>query len=74
MKPTWVVQSNLGKTDDIEAIGHACVGLDQGYLPVKAIPFSDEVPHVDVEGPVIFYGATRFVTTALKSGKWAPCA
>lgn len=73
-KPLWVVQSNLGKEDDLVAMRAAFGSIGLQHLEVKVIPFSDELPDVPTDRPCIFYGATGFVYKAWKSGRWQPCA
>jgi len=71
---TWVVQNNLGKSDDVTRMAVACARLGVGCLPVRVIPFDPTPPDISLPGPVIFYGATGFVNTAHASGRWEPCA
>lgn len=74
MKPTWIVQSNLGKSGDVDEIARTCVRLGVGFLPVKAIPFDPNPPEIYLPGPVCFYGATNFVAVANRAGRWQPGA
>jgi hypothetical protein len=71
MTLTWILQSNLSRTgvDQIEA---ACAALGVPSLRVMARPFDPHPPDVQVDGPAIFYGATNFVTTIHRSGRWHP--
>lgn len=70
----WVVQSNLGNTQDIATIEQACAELGLACTLVKAIPFSTELPDIPSTQPTIFYGSTNFVTNAHRSKQWQPCA
>jgi hypothetical protein len=70
----WVVQSNLGSSKDINAIQEACEELGLPCMPVIAIPFSDELPDVPNDRPVVFYGSSNFVTNVYRSGRWQPGA
>ncbi len=71
---TWIVQGNLGGRKDVEAIEAACRRLDRGFVEVEAIPFSDELPQVEIDGPAICYGSALFVAAALRQGRWRPGA
>ena len=73
MTVRWVVQTNLGKhySEDLE---RACANLGLPFIPVQAIPFSDELPDIDSSEPTVFYGATRWITNIYNSQKWVPGA
>lgn len=70
--PLWVVQSNLGSSKDINAIQQACQELGLPCMPVRAIPFSDELPDVPNDRLVVFYGSSNFVTSVHRSRRWQP--
>jgi len=69
--PLWIVQKNLG---DQTALMAALDAEDIPHRDIIHIPFSNELPDVEWNGPVICYGATRFITTALAAGRWKPGA
>lgn len=68
----WVCQNNLGSADDVEAIGRACAEQGHEFVPIKVIPFSDEIPGVSQDEPTVFYGAVRWISKIYESGKWEP--
>lgn len=70
----WVIQSNLGKEEDIQDLYNAV--WSEGYRArlEKAIPFSEEVPDVPNDQRVIFYGATNWINEIYKRDKWYPGA
>jgi hypothetical protein len=71
MKALWVVQKNLGNVDDLlQALDHEKVQ----HKDVDVIPFSDDLPDVVHDGPVLFYGATGFITKVWMSRRWVPGA
>lgn len=70
----WLVQSNLGSTRAIEDLSAAFAALGQPHALVTAIPFSDELPEVEVRSPVVAYGATGWITRIATSGVFAPGA
>lgn len=69
--PLWIVQKNLG---DQSALMAALDAEDIAHQDIRHIPFSDELPDVEWEGPVICYGATRFITNVAAAGRWRPGA
>jgi hypothetical protein len=74
MSIRWVIQNNLGSSGETERLVSACSDSGVGVRMVKVIPFSDELPDVPEDLPTIFYGATNFINTVWKSGKWRPAA
>lgn len=76
MTLTWVVQSNLGSSSDVDVIRQACDRLGLHCRPIAAIPFDTNLPEAmyDIENPVIVYGATGFVTLVHSSRRWTPGA
>jgi hypothetical protein len=71
-EPVWVVQSNLGSSADFERIRCACEELGLPFIPVAAIPFSEDLPDIPTEPLTIFYGSSNFVTNVHRSGRWRP--
>ena len=61
MRPTWVLQTNLGNPAHLRQMTEACARLGLPVIETQAIPFSDELPAVPVDRPTLFYGATRFI-------------
>lgn len=75
MTPTlWMVQADLGNDATHDAIQRACERNGLPFLSVDSIPFSDDLPDVEYVGPVLAYGATRFINNVVRSGKWTPGA
>lgn len=70
---TWVIQSNLSKSGS-EQLFEACQTLGIPSRKIEVQPFDPEPPTLDMEGSVIFYGATNFITTIHRSRKWSPGA
>jgi hypothetical protein len=66
----WVVQTNLGKESDVEAIRVACKTYGIDYYPVVSIPFSDDLPDVPTDQPLQFYGSCNFIKKIEESGRW----
>ena len=71
MSVRWVVQTNLGKSYS-EDLYNACQNVGVEFVPTIAIPFSDELPDVPNDKPVIFYGATNWINNIYKNNKWKP--
>jgi hypothetical protein len=71
-KMKWVIQSNLGNTDDTNKIGTICAKYGYSFEYVKAIPFSTDIPDIDNDLPTVFYGATNFINNIYLSKKWNP--
>lgn len=75
MTPTlWMVQENLGNTTTHDAIKRACERNGLPFRSITSIPFSDDLPDVEYAGPVLAYGATRFINNVVRSGRWKPGA
>ncbi len=70
----WVVQTNLGSSDTHEVIRTACERNGLLFQGVKIIPFSDDLPDVRYDGPVLAYGSTRFIRNVAASKAWSPGA
>lgn len=71
MSVIWVVQNNLSRSGS-DVLNNACTTLDIPIQLISVIPFDPESPQIEVEGLVIFYGATNFINVVHKSGKWKP--
>jgi hypothetical protein len=72
MRPRWIVQTNLGSAADVEQLRQACAAQGLPFVGVAAIPFSDELPAVEGEGPAVLYGSTRFVQRMAAGGRFWP--
>lgn len=75
MKPVlWFVQTNLGNAATPEAIRAACERNGLLFRGITRRPFSDDLPDLDYAGPVMAYGATRFIKSLVDSARWTPGA
>ena len=72
MSVKWVIQNNLGSSEDIGRLVNSCDELSLPFELVKAIPFSEELPDIDTDQATMFYGSTNFVTNIFDSGRWQP--
>ena len=70
----WVIQRNLGRTDDHGRIVEAVSSVGSDPIEVDVIPFSDDLPDVPGHRPTVFYGATGFVNSVITRGSWTPGA
>lgn len=77
MTIAWVCQSNLGGDDispmgkDVDKIREVCLEKGYVFVPVTIIPFSDEINiNLDNDGPVVFYGSTKWIERIYRFGKW----
>lgn len=70
----WVVQSNLGNPTTLAELQEVFTRLGTAHRAVQVIPFSDDLPDIDWDGPSVFYGATGFIAKAFASGRYHPCA
>jgi hypothetical protein len=68
----WVIQSNLINKEDSESIRNTCVKNGYQYETIEVVPFTQELPDIANDQPIIFYGATCFVTNIYKSKRWTP--
>jgi hypothetical protein len=66
MSVVWACQSNLGNSDDISIIENVCIRNEYDFVPIKVIPFCDEIDLLCLpnDKPIIFYGSVRFVDIA----------
>jgi hypothetical protein len=70
MSVLWVIQENLNRDDD-----ELLPIMDQegiAYTRIKIIPFSDSIPDVEHNGPVIVRGSTTTLRGAEKKAQWKP--
>jgi hypothetical protein len=70
MKTTWIIQTNMGSTSDIMEYVNAVKESGADVVEVEYIPFSQELPNMEVSGPVVAYGAVNFIKEIQNSGKW----
>ena len=65
----WIYQSNLGSEKDVEKIRLACEELGYESTGLKCIPFSDELPQIENDGPTVFYGSINWIDNIYRRGK-----
>lgn len=70
MKPTWIIQTNMGSQSDIQDYVQGVKESGANVIEVEYIPFSGELPEINVSGPVIAYGAVSFIKEIQNSRKW----
>lgn len=69
MKPLWVIQENLNDDDIVLLPVMKRLGIK--YELIKIIPFSDNIPDVDYDGPIIVRGSTTTLRNTEKKN-WSP--
>ena len=70
----WVVQTNLGDPATPDAIKSACERNGLLFRGVAVRPFADDLPEIEHDGPVLAYGAARFIKNVAASERWRPGA
>lgn len=70
MNVTWVIQTNMGAESDILSYVESVRKSGANVIEVTYIPFSNELPEINVDGPVILYGAVDFIRVASATGRW----
>jgi len=65
MKCTWIIQTNMS-VSQTEEYTAACEELELPYVHFVQIPFTDELPELDIEFPYVFVGSTTVVELARK--------
>lgn len=68
MKPTWIIQTNMGSASDIQTYVQGVKDSGANVIEVEHIPFSEDLPDIHVTGPVVIYGAVSFVRAMQRSG------
>jgi len=69
MSVTWIMQQNLSSEKLVFL--RALDSLGSKWKPIEIIPFSEELPDVEVEGPAIVYVSTTLIKNAPKKN-WNP--
>lgn len=72
MSVHWIIQGNLGKSQDTEALSRAARAQGHEVTLTRVIPFSDELADYPAQGPTLFYGSTRWTSLIAQSGRWSP--
>lgn len=71
MKTTWIMNTNMGQDSDMPAYIQAVKDSGANIVEVDYKPFSGETTPVDVDGPVVVYGAVKFITKLYEDGRYA---
>lgn len=71
MKPTWIMNTNMGEHSDISTYVQAVKDSGAKVIEVQYIPFSNDMLRLDVDGPVVVYGAVNFITKMYHDGRYA---
>jgi hypothetical protein len=69
MEPLWIIQKNLN--DDDKKLLPVMDELNIKYQLIEIIPFSDNIPEINYEGPIIVRGSTTTLKGAEKTS-WKP--
>ena len=72
MSVTWVLQKNLINAVDFDALMRACRELGHEPVGARVVPFSDELPEIPDDRPVVFYGGARWTSLVAARGRWSP--
>lgn len=72
MQVCWIVQDNLISPKDLRAIEAACEAGGHRYAPVVIPPFTEDIPQLEHDGPVIFYGSARLTVAIAADNPWTP--
>lgn len=70
MQVTWIINTNMGQDSDISQYVDAVKASGAKVIEVEYKAFSGELPDIELDGPVVLYGATKFISTAYDAGKW----
>ncbi len=66
MKPTWIVQNNLGSTGNYEMMRDYATLAKIPFKGVHLRPFTDDIAE-DPSGPIVYYGSCNAVRWARKT-------
>lgn len=69
MSVTWIMQQNL--VTEPKKWTYALEALGSKWKPIEIIPFSGDVPDVEVDGPALVYGSTTLIRGSKKKN-WNP--
>lgn len=59
MKTTWVIQTNMGSESDIRDYVNAVKKSGANVIEVDYIPFSNELPKINVDGKLAVFKIIR---------------
>lgn len=68
----WIVQDNLIAPKDLNALKQACHAGGHRYAPIVVPPFTEAIPQLEHDGPVIFYGSARLTVAIAANNPWTP--
>lgn len=66
MKPTWIIQTNFAS--EVHRWISALEECGSKYKTIEIVPFSEEIPLLNIEGPTMVYGTTTLIKNAQKYG------
>ncbi len=61
MKTTWIMQTNMGESSDVYSYVQGVKDSGADVVEVTYLPFSPDLPYVEVSGPVVLYGMVSFI-------------
>lgn len=64
MKPTWIIQDTILNFKEHKKIAEAIRRLGYPMEAIGIIPFDNEMPKIENNGKLIFYGSTKLVEMA----------
>lgn len=70
MKSLWAIQTTCINDDDSAGMTDALRSLDIPYQELRVAPFSQHIPDVYHDGPIIPYGGTNFIDRVSKRKDW----
>lgn len=73
MNLKWIIQNNLGKTDNASKIAMFLEAQGVEWQEISIIPFDESpIEGVDTDGIRIFYGSTGLTRRVFEAQKWTP--
>lgn len=70
MKATWIIQTDMGQGSDIQHYVNAVKQSNANVVEVSYIPFSGQLPDINVSGPIVLHGAVEFINQCYKKSQW----
>lgn len=65
----WLIQDNINPIE-LGQLENSFKELGFQYKTIKVIPFSNEIPKVEFDGHIIFYGSTNLTNMATEKNYW----
>lgn len=72
MQVCWAVQGNMLAERDVQALEQACRAGGHRYEPIVIPPFTEQIPTITHDGPVVFYGSARLTVLIATHNPWTP--